>query len=248
MKTDQAILHFNNLTLGYDHHPAVHHLEYSINTGTLLAVVGPNGSGKSTLLKGIVGNLKPLEGEIKFNNIELSEISYLPQQVNIDLSFPISVFDMVSMGLWNKVGSFKNINTALNVKVHDALHKVGLCGFESRPINALSGGQVQRCLFARLLLQDSQLILLDEPFAAIDSSTINDLMKLINSWHKEGRTIIAVLHDFDLVKKHFPEALLLARESIAIGKTSEVLTKRNLDKANKLTKSFKDRRVICCTK
>ncbi len=247
MTTGNPIIHFSNLTLGYDRHPAVHHLEHTVNTGELLAVVGPNGSGKSTLLKGIIGNLKPLEGEIKFNNIHPAEIAYLPQQVDIDLNFPISVFDMVSMGLWHKVGAFKKFDANLNAKIHDALHMVGLCGFESRPINALSGGQVQRCLFARLLLQDSQVILLDEPFAAIDTSTIDDLMGLINSWNKEGRTIIAVLHDFELVAKHFPETLLLARELVAAGKTNKVITKSNLDKANKLTKSFKDREVVCCT-
>ena len=245
MSTNKELLRFNNLTLGYDCHPAVHHLDYTIDSGALIAVVGPNGSGKSTLLKGIVGDLIPLEGEIIFNAIKPSEIAYLPQQANIDKRFPISVFDMVAMGLWNQTGAFNKFSTDHNAQVYDALDKVGLSGFESRPINTLSGGQMQRTLFARQLLQDAPLILLDEPFKAIDVSTINDLLKLIKNWNKSGKTIVSVLHDIDQVKQHFPQTLLLSRELIAAGKTQVALTAENLEKANNLTESFNDEAAIC---
>ncbi len=242
---DGTILHFDNLTLGYDRHPAVHHLDYAIRAGALVAVVGPNGAGKSTLLKGIVGSLAPLGGEIKFTGIEVSEIAYLPQQADIDRSFPISVFDMVAMGLWQKTGAFRRFGREGDRKVGEALDIVGLGGFEKRPIGTLSGGQMQRSLFARLLLQDARLILLDEPFTAIDSATVRDLKGLIRCWHGERRTVVAVLHNLDQVRTEFPETLLLAREQIAAGPTENVLSQANLDQARRLTEAFDEEAVVC---
>ncbi len=242
---DGTILHFDNLTLGYDRHPAVHHLDYAIGAGALVAVVGPNGAGKSTLLKGIIGSLVPLGGEIRLTRIEVSEIAYLPQQADIDRSFPISVFDMVAMGLWRKTGAFRRFGRAGDRKVGEALDIVGLGGFEKRPIGTLSGGQMQRCLFARLLLQDARLILLDEPFTAIDSATVRDLKGLIRRWHGERRTVVAVLHDLDQVRTDFPETLLLAREQIAAGPTENVLTPANLDQARRLTEAFDEEAAVC---
>lgn len=242
---DGTILHFDNLTLGYDRHPAVHHLDYAIRTGALVAVVGPNGGGKSTLLKGIVGSLAPLGGEIRLSGIDASEIAYLPQQANIDRSFPISVYDMVAMGLWRKTGAFRRFGREGDRKVNEALDIVGLGGFEKRPIDTLSGGQMQRSLFARMLLQDARLILLDEPFTAIDSSTVRDLNELIRDWHGERRTVVAVLHDLDQVRTDFPETLLLAREQIAAGPTEDVLTPANLDQARRLTEAFDEEAAVC---
>lgn len=242
---DGTILHFDNLTLGYDRHPAVHHLQYAIRAGALVAVVGPNGAGKSTLLKGIVGNLAPFGGEIRLTGIEVSEIAYLPQQVNIDRSFPISVFDMVAMGLWRKTGAFRRFGREGDRKVGEALDIVGLGGFEKRPIGTLSGGQMQRSLFARLLLQDARLILLDEPFTAIDPATVRDLKGLIRRWHGERRTVVAVLHDLDQVRTDFPETLLLAREQIAAGPTENVLSPANLDQARRLAEAFDEEAAVC---
>ena len=242
---DSSILHFDNLTLGYDRHPAVHHLDYAIRAGALVAVVGPNGAGKSTLLKGIIGSLAPLGGEIRLAGIDASEIAYLPQQAEIDRSFPISVFDMVAMGLWRKTGAFRQLGWEGDRKVGEALDIVGLGGFEKRPIGTLSGGQMQRSLFARLLLQDARLILLDEPFTAIDSATVRDLKGLIRRWHGERRTVVAVLHDLDQVRTDFPETLLLAREQIAAGPTENVLSPANLDQARRLTESFDEEAAVC---
>jgi zinc/manganese transport system ATP-binding protein len=242
---DGAILHFDNLTLGYDRHPAVHHLDYAIRTGDLVAVVGPNGAGKSTLLKGIIGSLEPLGGEIRMVGIDASKIAYLPQQADIDRSFPISVFDMVAMGLWRKTGAFRRYGREGDRKVAEALDIVGLGGFEKRPIGALSGGQMQRSLFARLFLQDARLILLDEPFTAIDLATVHDLKGLIRRWHGERRTVVAVLHDLDQVRTDFPETLLLAREQVAAGPTENVLTSANLNQARRLTEAFDEEAAVC---
>ena len=147
-----AQLQFRNLTLGYDRHPAVHHLSGEVKDGALVAVVGPNGAGKSTLFKGVVGAMKPLSGEISRAGIDPHEIAYLPQAAEIDRSFPISVYDMVAMGLWRKAGIFGGIGKDARKKIGDAIAAVGLTGFESRAIGTLSGGQMQRMLFARLLV------------------------------------------------------------------------------------------------
>ena len=243
--TDGTILHFDNLTLGYDRHPAVHHLDYAIRAGALVAVVGPNGAGKSTLLKGTAGSLAPLEGKIRLTGIKSSDIAYLPQQSDIDRSFPISVFDMVAMGMWQKAGAFRRFGREGNRKVGEVLDIVGLGGFEKRPIGTLSGGQMQRSLFARLLLQDARLILLDEPFTAIDSATVRDLKALIRRWHGELRTVVAVLHDLDQVRTDFPETLLMAREQIAAGPTEDVLSTANLDRARRFAEAFDEGAAVC---
>ena len=166
-----AQLQFRNLTLGYDRHPAVHHLDGAVRIGSLTAVVGPNGAGKSTLFKGVVGVIKPLAGRIERNGVQPQDIAYLPQVAEIDRSFPISVYDMVAMGLWRSKGLFGGIGRKDRDTVEGAIAAVGLTGFEPRPIGTLSGGQMQRMLFARLLLQDARVIVLDEPFNAIDAKT-----------------------------------------------------------------------------
>jgi zinc/manganese transport system ATP-binding protein len=236
----EIILH--DLTLGYDRHPAIHHLNAVINSGSMTAIIGPNGAGKSTLLKGIMGALSPLDGHI---TISQARIAYLPQQADIDRSFPVSVFDLVAMGLWGEIGAFGSINTAKTELIITALATVGLTGFERRPISALSGGQMQRVLFARLLLQEAELILLDEPFTAIDAKTAADLMVLVKRWHGEGRTVLAVIHDLDTVRTQIPETMMIAREMVAHGPTEQVLTSANLLRARQMCEAFDNHAPVC---
>jgi zinc/manganese transport system ATP-binding protein len=238
-------LQFRDVTLGYDRHPAVHHLSGTVGTGALLAVIGPNGAGKSTLFRGLVGLLKPLAGSIETGGLDVHDIAYLPQTAEIDRSFPISVFDFVSTGLWRSTGLFGGIGKAAREKIAHALAAVGLTGFENRGIGTLSGGQMQRVLFARVLLQDARLIVLDEPFNAIDAKTSADLMALVERWHAEGRTVLAALHDMELVRAHFPETLLLAREEVAWGPTADVLTAENLKEARRMCEAFDDSAAAC---
>ncbi len=240
-----APLHFRNLTLGYDRHPAVHHLDGTLEPGTLTAVVGPNGAGKSTLFKGVIGIIKPLAGRIELGGLTTQQIAYLPQSAEIDRSFPINVYDMVAMGLWRSKGMTGSIGRADRDKVQAAITTVGLTGFESRAIGTLSGGQMQRMLFARLLLQDAQVIVLDEPFNAIDAKTSADLVALVRRWHDEGRTVVAALHDLDLVRTNFPQTLLLAREPVAWGATAEVLTQDNIAKARRMCEAFDEHAEAC---
>lgn len=242
LAVDQVTLAFDNLTLGYDRHPAVHHLSARIAPGSLTAIVGPNGAGKTTLMRGIAGELKPLEGRIERG---AGRLAWLPQQAAVDRGFPIDVNAFVAMGLWSRIGAFGGLRRADRERVGSAIAAVGLAGFEGRPIAALSGGQMQRVLFARLLLQDAGLILLDEPFTAIDARTTADLVALVRRWHGEGRTILAVLHDLDAVRDTFPETLLLARQKIAHGPTAQVLTAENLFRARRMSEAFDDRAAIC---
>ena len=240
-----AQLRFRNLTLGYDRHPAVHHLDGTIEAGSLTAVVGPNGAGKSTLFKGVIGLIKPLAGKIERGGLSTQDIAYLPQIADIDRSFPINVYDMVAMGLWRSKGLMGGIGIKDRDDVESAIATVGLTGFENRAIGTLSGGQMQRMLFARLLLQDARMIVLDEPFNAIDAKTSADLLALVRRWHGEKRTVLAALHDLDLVRNHFPQSLLLAREPVAWGATADVLTQDNIVKARRMCEAFDEHAEAC---
>jgi zinc/manganese transport system ATP-binding protein len=238
-----ACLTFKDLTLGYNSHPAVHHLNGAIKTGSLTAVVGANGSGKSTLMKGIVGVLKPMAGACTVASGK--RVAYLPQQSELDRSFPARVVDLVSLGLWPRRGLLGRYSREDRVAVSKALMAVGLEGFEKRAIDTLSGGQLQRALFARVLVQDADLILLDEPFNAVDAKTVGDLIKLIKRWHGENRTVMVVAHDLDLVHTHFPDTLLLARQPVAWGETRETLRAENLLKARRFDEAWHDDAPWC---
>ena len=240
-----AAIRFDDVTLGYDRRPAVHHLDGAIAAGSLTAVVGPNGAGKSTLLKGVAGALRPLQGRIAIAGGSATRIAYLPQAADLDRTFPLGVFDLVAMGLWSRCGLFGGIGRRDRAKVEEAIAAVGLTGFERRAIGTLSGGQMQRALFARLLLQDAALILLDEPFTAIDAKTTADLLDLVRRWHNEQRTVVAVLHDLDTVRRVFPQALLIAREPVAWGTTAEVLAPENLLKARRMVEAYDPHAQAC---
>ena len=227
-----AALRFHDLTLGYDRHPAVHHLDAEIAEGSLTAVVSPNGAGKSTLLEAVAGTLRPLGGRIE--RLGITPLADLPQQSEIDRSFPIAVLDLVAMGLWREAGALRRIGRRAGDRIEAALAAVGLSGFEGRATGTLSGGQMQRVLFARLLLQDAGLILLDEPFTAIDAKTAADLVTLVGRWYGEGRTVLAVLHDVETVRARFPRTLVLARDLVAHGPTAEVLTAEALLRARRM--------------
>ncbi len=240
-----SLIRLADVTLGYERHPAVHHLSGVFTGGTATAIVGPNGAGKSTLLKGVMGLLRPLGGAIRLEGMTRRDMAYLPQQAEIDADFPMTVQDAVLLGFWRRIGAFGAVSRAMVAAAEAALDKVGLEGFARRQIAALSVGQRQRMLFARLLLQDCPVILLDEPFAAVDARTTHDLLGLMRAWRAEGRTLIAVLHDFDQVRRHFPHSLLLARELIAWGETGAVLTEDNLAAARAACDSWDEQAPLC---
>ncbi|HBF29243.1 ABC transporter ATP-binding protein [Rhizobium sp.] len=238
------IITLRNLTVAYDRHPAVHHISGSIERGSLTAIAGPNGAGKSTLLKAIIGELRPVEGSVE-HTLARTDFGYLPQAADINRRFPITVLDTVLLGAWRNSGAFGSVSRADSERARYALHTVGLEGFEKRHIGALSAGQFQRVLFARLLLQDAHVILLDEPFTAIDARTTRDLIDIVTNWHSDGRTVIAVLHDFEQVRSHFPQTLLIAREMVSWGKTEEALSPANLLKARAMAERWDEDAEVC---
>lgn len=239
----QPCISFDDLTVGYGSRAAIHHLSGVIRRGSVTAIFGPNGSGKSTLIKSIVGLLKPMHGKVRIT--AGTSVAYLPQQSEIDRSFPARVVDLVSLGLWRKRGLLGRHRPEDRRAVSQALHTVGLAGFERRAIDSLSGGQFQRALFARVIVQNAELILLDEPFNAIDEKTIRDLIAVIAGWRAEGRTVVVVAHDLELVRRHFPETLLLARRRVAWGPTAQVLTPTNLRHARDFHEAWDENAPWC---
>ena len=232
-----------DLTVSYRGHPAVHHLSGAFAAGMLTAVVGPNGAGKSTLLGALGGTIHDFEGRIERDPAQ--RVAYLPQASALDRSFPVRVHEMVAMGLWSRIGSFAGLRPEDRSGVDQALAAVGLSGFGARWLGELSAGQAQRVLFARVLLQDAGLILLDEPFNAIDARTTADLLALLHRWKQEARTVIAVLHDIEQVREHFEQVLLLARERVAWGPTAEVLKAEHLFKARQMAEGWDEAAPRC---
>ena len=222
-----APLVLEDLALGYGHHAALRIPALRLETGALVAVAGPNGGGKSTLLTALAGQLRPLAGRIR--GLEGRRTAWLPQHATMDRSFPIRMFDMVAMGLWHEVGALGSLSRAQRRRCEAALEAVGLADHAQRSIGALSGGQFQRALFARLLLQDADLVLLDEPFAAVDGPTTDLLMALLLQWHAAGKTILVVLHDRQRALQHCPQALLLAGEVVDFGPAAQVLGSAPID-------------------
>ncbi|MBR0673569.1 metal ABC transporter ATP-binding protein [Neoroseomonas soli] len=238
-----AGIRLENLTLTHGRHPAVHHVSGRFAPGSLTAVVGPNGAGKTTLLRALAGLHKPESGRIMHEGT--ARIALLPQLAALDRGFPIACLDVVMQGLWPRLGAFRGVPAEERRRSEQALEAVGLGGFGKRPVGSLSAGQTQRLLFARLLVQDADILLLDEPFNAVDAKTSADLLRLVRDWHGEGRTVIAVLHDLDLVARDFPETLLIARDAIAWGPTVQALSATNRLKARMMAEAWVEEAEHC---
>ena len=205
--------------------PAVEDITGAFGPG-LSAVAGSNGAGKSTLLRALAGLHPVASGAITLEGLRQADIALLPQAGGLDRQFPITVGDLVALGAWRRVGSFRRVALTEVTRSQAALERVGLAGMEQRLISALSAGQFQRVLFARLIVQDTRAILLDEPFNAVDARTQADLMTLIRAWGAEGRIVVVVLHDDALIRAEFANALLLRRRVLSWGPASTLPVQR----------------------
>lgn len=214
----------NDVEVGYDRRAVAMPLNGQFACGSLTAVIGANGAGKSTFLKTLAGLQQAVAGEIEFSQGKRPRLAYLPQQAELDRGFPISVFDLIAMGCWPQSGLFGGINRQSALDVAQALDTVGMTKMADLPVGMLSGGQLQRTLFARLLVQQAPLIMLDEPFTGIDSQTTELLLRVIAQWHDEGKTIIAVLHDISMVAQHFPDVVYLSTQQNLWGSAHHVLS------------------------
>ena len=228
------MIKIENLNVTYNQSPALSNINLEINGPGITGIIGPNGAGKSTLIKAIL-NIIPSTGISKIDNKiskeNLDNVAYVEQKINIDYNFPIKVRECVSLGLYSKIGILKKLKKSDWQKVDDALKLVGLEKFSNRQISELSGGQFQRVLIARCLVQDAKYIFLDEPFVGIDSVSEEIIMETLRDLRDKGHTILIVHHDLRKVHSYFDSVLLLNKEVIAFGDTESTFTRTNLTTA-----------------
>lgn len=234
------ILSANELTLGYRGQAVVSNVSFHVAAGDVLAVVGHNGSGKSTLVKTILGTLPLMAGKLRWNDGKPPSIGFLAQRSEFDASFPVRLRDLVEMGVWPRLGFTGQVDQASRLAIENAMERTGIQSIADRPIHMLSAGQLQRALFARTIVQDAPVILLDEPFTAIDQATEADLLTLIDDWSREGRAVIMVLHDLSAVLHHCHSALLLGNGKARFGPPADTLTPANLVELKYLSQSQAD--------
>ncbi|MCA9053674.1 MAG: ABC transporter ATP-binding protein [Planctomycetaceae bacterium] len=200
--------------------------------GKVVAIVGPNGAGKSTLLKACLGLVPIVSGEVSFFGTAYaaarSRIAYVPQRTTVDWDFPVSALDVVTMGLYRRIGWFRPVTRKYREIARGALDRVGLAEFAQRQISQLSGGQQQRVFLARALVQEADLYLMDEPFAGVDAATEAAILELLRDLRSSGRTAMVVHHDLETVREYFDEVLLLNMRLVASGPVRDIFTRENL--------------------
>ena len=223
-------IEIRNLTVAYGENIALENLNLDVEAGSLMALVGPNGAGKSTLIKTILKFLKQITGEIKING---KTLAYVPQRNSVDWDFPTTLFDVVEMGCYGRVGFFKRVSIEEKQKVLKAIEQVGMLDFKDRQISELSGGQQQRAFIARALVQEADIYLMDEPFQGVDSTTERSIVDILKKLKSEGKTLIVVHHDLQTVPTYFETVTFINKSVIASGKVKEVFTQENIDMAYK---------------
>ena len=228
------MIRIENLSVSYKETLALKDISLVLQGPTITGIIGPNGAGKSTLLKSMLGII-PHEGHTFIDDREmkksLKKVAYVEQKIHIDYNFPIKVKECVSLGLFPSIPLFHTLMENHWKKVAEALKIVGLSDYAERQISQLSGGQFQRVLIARCLVQDANYILLDEPFVGIDSISEEIIMNTLRDLKKSGKTILIVHHDLSKVPLYFDHVLLLNKEIIAFGPTKETFTQANLKQA-----------------
>ena len=220
-------IEIKNLTVAYGENIALENFNLDVEVGSLLALVGPNGAGKSTLIKTILKFLKQITGKIKING---KNLAYVPQRNSVDWDFPTTLFDVVEMGCYGRVGLFKRVNKKEKQKVFKAIEQVGMLDFKDRQISELSGGQQQRAFIARALVQEADIYLMDEPFQGVDSTTEKSIVDILKKLKSEGKTLLVVHHDLQTVPTYFESVTFINKTVIASGKVKEVFTQENIDK------------------
>ena len=234
MNQRRMALSIEDLTVAYHSKPAIWDIDLDVPEGVLMGIVGPNGAGKSTLIKAILNLVPRAAGSVAFYGAPYEKarslLGYVPQRGSVDWDFPTSVLDVVSMGLYGKLGWFRRPGRQERELALAALEQVGLSGLRHRQISQLSGGQQQRTFLARALVQDAQIYFMDEPFAAVDAVTEKAIVEILRELKARGKTVLVVHHDLQTVAQYFDWLALLNVEIIATGPTSEVFTAHNLQK------------------
>lgn len=224
-----------DLTVAYRDKPVLWDIDLDVPEGVLMAIVGPNGAGKTTLIKSILGLVKTAAGQVQIYGKPYEEqrqlVGYVPQRGSVDWDFPTDALDVVTMGLYGRLGWVRRPRGQDQDLALESLHKVGMADYANRQISQLSGGQQQRVFLARALVQDAQVYFMDEPFAGVDATTERAIIALLRELRAAGKTVIVVHHDLQTVEEYFDWVTLLNVRRIASGPVSEVFTDDNLGRA-----------------
>lgn len=232
-----SIIKVEDLTVAYEDKPVLWDIELEVKKGVLMAVVGPNGAGKSTLIKAMLDLIKPITGEVRFYGEKYSKvrdrIAYVPQRGSVDWDFPTTVFDVVEMGRYGKVGWLKRVGKIDKEKTREAIRMVEMEEFSDRQISQLSGGQQQRVFLARALVQEADIYFMDEPFQGVDNKTEKSIIKILKKLRDENKTVIVVHHDLQTVKEYFDYVTFINVSVVASGPVEEIFTPENIEKTYK---------------
>jgi len=233
--SDQSIpLSIQDLTVAWHRRPVIWDVEFDVSPGRLVGIVGPNGAGKSTLLKAVMDLVPKASGRVEIFGRPWREsrqrVGYVPQRESVDWDFPVSVLDVVTMGLYGRIGWFGRVRRVHREAARRALEQVGIGELADRQISQLSGGQQQRTFLARALVQEADLYLMDEPFAAVDAATEQAIVGILRSMRAAGRTAVVIHHDLHTVPDYFDSVVLLNMRVVAEGPTHEVFTRENLER------------------
>lgn len=230
----QIALSVDDLTVAYHRKPVIWDIEFQIPKGKLVGVVGPNGAGKSTLLKAIMDLIPRASGRVEVFGEPYEQsrgrVGYVPQRESVDWDFPIDALDVVTMGLYRRLGWCLPVRRRHREAAREALGRVGIADLADRQISQLSGGQQQRTFLARALVQDADLYLMDEPLAAVDAATEATIVDLLKQMQRDGKTAVVIHHDLQTVADYFDHVVLLNMRVVAAGRTEDVFTNENLQK------------------
>ncbi|WP_179394184.1 metal ABC transporter ATP-binding protein [Lacticaseibacillus absianus] len=229
------MLQLKNLTVAYDDTPVFTDVAVNFDAGKITGIIGPNGAGKSTMIKAMLGLIKPLSGTATYNGQPLRDqqkrIAYVEQRKDLDLTFPINVFDVVLTGTYGQLGLFRSPGKAERTAAYEALAQVELTGFAPRQIGSLSGGQLQRVFVARAIVQQADIIILDEPFVGIDLQSETAIMTILKAWRDAGKTIIVVHHDLNKVSRYFDDLVVMNHGIIDFGPVAQTYSAANIEQA-----------------
>lgn len=227
-------LSVHDMTVAYHRKPVLWDIDFDIPEGKLVGIIGPNGAGKSTLIKAVLDLIPRASGKVTIYGKSYRQqrhlVAYVPQRESVDWDFPVSALDVVTMGLYGKLGWFRRVGKKERDKAREALDTVGMGDYANRQISQLSGGQQQRVFLARALVQDATIYFMDEPFAGVDAATERAIVTLLDSLRADGKTVLVVHHDLQTISEYFDHLIMLNMRVVAVGPTSEVFTEENLRK------------------
>jgi len=234
MGSEANPLSIQDLTVAWSRKPVIWDVEFDVAPGQLVGIIGPNGAGKSTLLKAVMDLVPRASGRIEVFGRSWRQnrhrVGYVPQRESVDWDFPVSVLDVVTMGLYSRIGWFRPVLRRHRELAMRALERVGIGEFAHRQISQLSGGQQQRTFLARALVQEADLYLMDEPFSAVDAATEQAIVGLLREMRAAGRTALVIHHDLHTVPDYFDSVVLLNMRVVAQGLTAKVFTRENLER------------------